>query len=71
MFKPFRLTGAVVFSVLLGVSVARAQEADPARYALVPYPQELVARQGEFVITTKTRLVLPANKTFSNEAAQL
>ncbi len=72
MFKPFRLTGAVVLSVLLGISVARAQEADPARYALVPYPQELVARQGEFVITAKTKLVLPANKTFfSNEVAQL
>lgn len=72
MFKPFRLTGALVFSVLLGVSVARAQEADPARYALVPYPQELVARAGDFVITAKTKLVLPANKTFfSNEAAQL
>lgn len=72
MFKPFRLTGAVVLTVLLGVSVARAQEADPARYALVPYPQELVSRQGEFVITPKTKLLLPANKTFfSNEAAQL
>jgi hexosaminidase len=72
MFKPFRLTGAVVFSVLLGISVARAQEADPARYALIPYPQQLVPAQGEFVITAKTKLVLPANKTlFRNEAAQL
>ncbi|SHN29712.1 family 20 glycosylhydrolase [Chitinophaga sp. CF418] len=72
MFKSFRLTGVVALSALLGVSVARAQEADPARYALVPYPQELVPRQGDFVITASTKLVLPANKTFfSNEAAQL
>ncbi|MBW8682715.1 family 20 glycosylhydrolase [Chitinophaga rhizophila] len=72
MFKPFRLTGAVIFSVLLGVAAARAQEADPARYAIVPYPQQLVPAAGEFEITAKTKLVLPSNKTFfSNEAAQL
>ncbi|WP_222597216.1 family 20 glycosylhydrolase [Chitinophaga pinensis] len=72
MFKPFRLTGAVVFSVLLGMSVARAQEADPARYAIVPYPQQLVPATGDFVITAKTRLVLPSDKSlFSKEAAQL
>ncbi|QHS63884.1 family 20 glycosylhydrolase [Chitinophaga agri] len=72
MFKPFRLTGAVVFCVLLGISAVHAQDADPARYAIVPYPQELVPAAGEFVITPKTKLVLPSNKAFfSNEAAQL
>lgn len=72
MFKPFRLTGIVVCSVLLGLSAARAQDADPARYAIVPYPQQLVPATGEFAITASTKLVLPANKAlFASEAAQL
>jgi hexosaminidase len=65
MLKPFRLTGAMVICVLLHLSAVRAQ----TRYGIIPYPQQLVPQEGEFVITAKTKLVAPA--TFKNEAAQL
>ncbi|HJT74939.1 MAG TPA: glycoside hydrolase family 20 zincin-like fold domain-containing protein, partial [Chitinophaga sp.] len=72
MFKPFRLTGVLLLSALLGISAARAQETTSPRYGIIPYPQQLEARQGEFVITAKTKLVLPANKKlFANEVTQL
>lgn len=72
MFKSFRLNGVLLLSALLGISTARAQETTSPRYGIIPYPQQLEARQGEFVITTKTKLVLPANKKlFANEVTQL
>lgn len=61
----------LALGVMLLLQVARAQDATPSRYGIIPYPQQLVPQAGEFVITTKTKLVLPAGKTFSNEAAQL
>lgn len=71
MFKSFRLTGALLLSILLGIPAARAQET-PSRYGIVPYPQQLEARKGEFVITARTKLVLPADKKiFSNEVVLL
>ncbi|SFD77153.1 hexosaminidase [Chitinophaga sp. CF118] len=65
MLKPFRFTSAMVLCVLLCFFAAHAQE----RYGIIPYPQQLVPQQGEFVITAKTKLVSPAQ--FKNEAAQL
>jgi hexosaminidase len=62
---------ALVLGVLLLFKVAQAQDAAPSRYGIIPYPQQLVPQAGEFVITTKTKLVVPAGKVFSNEAAQL
>lgn len=61
----------LALGVMLLLQVARAQDATPSRYGIIPYPQQLVPQAGEFVITTKTKLVVPAGKTFSNEAAQL
>lgn len=69
MLKPFRLTGSMVLCVLLRLSTAHAQDAAPTRYGIIPYPQQLVPQQGEFVITAKTKLVSPAS--FKNEATQL
>jgi len=71
MLKKCRLTCALALGTLLLFSVVRAQDAAPSRYGIIPYPQQLVPQAGEFVITTKTKLVVPAGKTFSNEAAQL
>lgn len=72
MFKPFRLTGAVIISTLLGISAVHAQDVSSTRYGIIPYPQQLVPKKGEFVITTKTKLVLPADPAFfSNEVVQL
>ncbi|GAA3930243.1 family 20 glycosylhydrolase [Chitinophaga oryziterrae] len=61
MFKPL---WSMVLCVLLH-SAVNAQE----RYGIIPYPQQLVPQQGEFVITANTKLVAPA--MFRNEAAQL
>jgi hexosaminidase len=60
MLKPF----IMVLCVLL-YSTVNAQE----RYGIIPYPQQLVPQEGEFVISTSTKLVAPA--MFRNEAAQL
>ncbi|WPV65738.1 family 20 glycosylhydrolase [Chitinophaga sp. LS1] len=62
---------ALALGVLLLFQVARAQDAAPSRYGIIPYPQQLVPQAGEFVITAKTKLVVPSGKAFSNEAAQL
>ncbi|SFW67649.1 family 20 glycosylhydrolase [Chitinophaga sancti] len=62
---------ALALGILLFFQVTHAQDATPSRYGIIPYPQQLVPQAGEFVITTKTKLVVPAGKTFSNEAAQL
>jgi hexosaminidase len=64
MLKPL-----MVICVLLRLSAAHAQDAAPTRYGIIPYPQQLVPQQGEFVITAKTRLLAPA--AFKNEATQL
>ncbi|PYF75061.1 family 20 glycosylhydrolase [Pedobacter nutrimenti] len=50
--------------LITGLSGAYAQQVNPSRYNLIPYPQKLEERKGEFVITTKTILVLPETKTF-------
>eukprot|EP01132_Coremiostelium_polycephalum_P017508 gene17508-20951_t len=50
--------------LITGLSGAYAQQVNPSRYSLIPYPQQLEERKGEFVITTKTILVLPGTKTF-------
>jgi hexosaminidase len=68
MFKKCRLTCALLLSFTVAV---HAQDAVPKRYGIIPYPQQLVPQAGEFVITTKTKLVQPAGKFFSNEAMQL
>lgn len=62
---------ALALGVMLLLQVAHAQDAAPSRYGIIPYPQQLVPQAGEFVITSKTKLVVPAGKAFSNEAAQL
>jgi hexosaminidase len=66
MFKPFRLTGALVTCLVLHLST---QAQDATRYPLIPYPQQLTPETGEFTITAGTKLV--AGPAFKNEAAQL
>ncbi|HWV66443.1 family 20 glycosylhydrolase [Chitinophaga sp.] len=62
MKKTFWLAGALCL-------LLQAAFAQSARYPLIPYPQQLEARTGEFVITPATKLVLPAG--FSTETTQL
>lgn len=62
MRKIFWLAGALCL-------LLQATFAQSARYPLIPYPQQLEARPGSFVITTATPLVLPAG--FSTETDQL
>lgn len=65
MRKLFGLAGALC--LLLQVTFAQSQ-----RYPIIPYPQELTAKPGTFVITPATSLVLPENPApFLIETAQL
>lgn len=65
MKKIFLLAGALC--LLMQATIAQS-----VRYPLIPYPQQLEARTGSFVITGATKLVLPANRSeFSTETAQL
>ncbi|MEC5144951.1 family 20 glycosylhydrolase [Chitinophaga sp. 212800010-3] len=65
MTKHFWLAG--VLCLLLQGTLAQSP-----RYPLIPYPQQLLARTGEFVITPATGLVLPANPSaYITETTQL
>ncbi|SFG38688.1 family 20 glycosylhydrolase [Pontibacter chinhatensis] len=70
MFKHYLY--ALLFTVIfLGVqTLSTAQTLDP-KYPLIPYPSSLTPQQGSFTITSKTKLVLPKESIFKNEAEQL
>ncbi|NIG55819.1 family 20 glycosylhydrolase [Chitinophaga sp. Cy-1792] len=65
MIKPFK----VVVAAMLCALHASAQDTDPARYPLIPYPQEISTGAGNFYINKNTHVVSPA--IFANELKQL
>ncbi|RAJ77603.1 hexosaminidase [Chitinophaga dinghuensis] len=66
MLKPLKMT---VLAAILYSSTLAAQDADPGRYPLIPYPQEITTAKGEFIIGRQTNIVAP--KVFANELKQL
>ncbi|WPU91037.1 family 20 glycosylhydrolase [Mucilaginibacter sabulilitoris] len=60
----FKLVFLSVFTLALS---ARAQDA--AKFPLIPYPSQLTAGEGSFVITGKTNIITA--KEFTNEAGEL
>ncbi|WP_266202401.1 family 20 glycosylhydrolase [Pontibacter kalidii] len=70
MFKHYLY--ALLFTVIfLGVqTLSTAQTLDP-KYPLIPYPSSLTPQEGSFIINSKTKLVLPKESIFKNEAEQL
>lgn len=66
MLRSLKLT---VLAATMYSTTLMAQDADPGRYPLIPYPQELTARQGEFVVGRNTNIV--SANVFANEVKQL
>jgi len=58
------------FLFILACGNVEAQTKQTA-YAIIPYPHDLKTRPGNFVIGSKTALVLAANNVFDNEAVFL
>ncbi|WP_183559231.1 family 20 glycosylhydrolase [Mucilaginibacter sp. SP1R1] len=55
--------------LLVGTGALSAQAQDAVKFPLIPYPTQLVAGSGSFVITGKTSIVTA--KEFTSEAAEL
>ncbi|SHL36730.1 hexosaminidase [Chitinophaga jiangningensis] len=66
MLRSLKLT---VLAATMYSTTLMAQDADPQRYPLIPYPQELTAQQGEFVVGRNTNIVSAG--AFANEVKQL
>jgi hexosaminidase len=68
--KLFKIHACINLCGLLLACNLFAQSHKPF-YPLIPYPSNLVAGHGTFIITPSTLIVLPAGSSFKNEAALL
>ena len=60
-----------IFLIFLGIiSSSYATKADP-QFPIVPYPQKVVPGIGRFTFTAKTKITIPANRSFQQEASLL
>jgi hexosaminidase len=62
---------ASLLMAILFVNICAEAQQPAVKYPIIPYPTSLTPTNGSFVITPATRIVVPGNQLFANEAAML
>src|SRR5258708_2075026 len=71
MNKLYLLKLSLLFLIALTTYRAKSQST-VSRYDIIPYPTKINTTQGNFVVNSRTKIVIPrASLIFTNEAKQL